>query len=94
MVGIGGIATIDDVMEFLVAGATAVQIGTANFYDPTVSQRLVEQLPAGAGRGGRAASRRTWSGRCSCPQLLGRRTYRLPGTAKLAWMILVLITSH
>ncbi len=37
LVGIGGIATVDDVMEFLVAGATAVQIGTANFYNPTVS---------------------------------------------------------
>src|SRR5262249_31081575 len=37
VIGIGGIATIDDVMEFLVAGATAVQIGTANFYDPTAS---------------------------------------------------------
>ena len=35
LVGIGGIATIDDVMEFLVAGATAIQIGTANFYNPT-----------------------------------------------------------
>jgi dihydroorotate dehydrogenase (NAD+) catalytic subunit len=45
VVGIGGIATIDDVMEFLVAGASAVQIGTANYYDPTVSERLVEQLP-------------------------------------------------
>jgi dihydroorotate dehydrogenase (NAD+) catalytic subunit len=46
LIGIGGIATIDDVMEFLVAGASAVQIGTANYYDPTVSTRLVEQLPA------------------------------------------------
>ncbi len=46
VVGIGGIASIDDVMEFLVCGATAVQIGTANYYDPTVSQRLVDQLPA------------------------------------------------
>jgi len=45
VIGIGGIATIDDVMEFLVAGAAAVQVGTANFYDPRVSQRLVEQLP-------------------------------------------------
>ena len=35
IVGIGGIATINDVMDFLVAGATAVQIGTANFYNPT-----------------------------------------------------------
>mgnify|MGYP001492386137 CR=1 FL=1 len=46
VVGIGGIATIDDVMEFLAAGASAVQVGTANYYDPTVSQRLVGQLPA------------------------------------------------
>ena len=45
IIGIGGITTIDDVMEFLVAGATAVQIGTANFFDPKVSVRLVEQLP-------------------------------------------------
>jgi len=46
LIGIGGIATIDDVMEFLVAGATAVQIGTANYYDPTVSMKLIDQLPA------------------------------------------------
>lgn len=46
LIGIGGIATMDDVMEFLVAGATAVQIGTANYYDPTVSTRLVDELPA------------------------------------------------
>jgi dihydroorotate dehydrogenase (NAD+) catalytic subunit len=46
IIGIGGIATIDDCMEFLVAGASAVQIGTANYYDPTVSVRLVDQLPA------------------------------------------------
>ena len=46
LVGIGGIATIDDVMEFLVGGASAVQIGTANYYDPTVSTRLVAELPA------------------------------------------------
>jgi dihydroorotate dehydrogenase (NAD+) catalytic subunit len=44
IIGIGGIAKLDDVMEFLVAGASAVQIGTANFYDPTVSVRLVDQL--------------------------------------------------
>ena len=45
LIGIGGIANIDDVMQFLVAGATAVQIGTANYYDPTVSTRLVDKLP-------------------------------------------------
>jgi dihydroorotate dehydrogenase (NAD+) catalytic subunit len=46
LIGIGGIATIDDVMEFLVTGATAVQIGTANYYDPTVTQKLAAALPA------------------------------------------------
>ena len=45
VIAIGGIGTIDDVMEYLVAGASAVQIGTANFYDPGLSVRLVEQLP-------------------------------------------------
>jgi dihydroorotate dehydrogenase (NAD+) catalytic subunit len=46
VVGIGGIATIDDVMEFAVAGATAVQIGTANFYNPTATMTILDQLPA------------------------------------------------
>ncbi|MEO1528635.1 MAG: dihydroorotate dehydrogenase [Planctomycetota bacterium] len=46
IIGIGGVAAIDDVMEFLVAGASAVQIGTANYYDPTVSVRLIDELPA------------------------------------------------
>ncbi len=45
IVGIGGIGTIDDVMEFLAAGASAIQVGTANYYDPQISQKLVEQLP-------------------------------------------------
>jgi len=46
VVGIGGIASVDDVMEFLVAGATAVQVGTANFYNPGVSIEILEALPA------------------------------------------------
>lgn len=45
IMGVGGIATIDDVMDFLVAGATAVQVGTANFFDPTVSVALADRLP-------------------------------------------------
>lgn len=45
VIGIGGIATIDDVMEFLVAGASAVQIGTANFYRPTASMEILDALP-------------------------------------------------
>ncbi len=45
VIGVGGIANLDDMMEFLVAGASAVQIGTANYYDPMVSLRLVRGLP-------------------------------------------------
>jgi dihydroorotate dehydrogenase (NAD+) catalytic subunit len=44
IIGIGGIATADDALEFLVAGASAIQVGTATFYDPTVSERLVDDL--------------------------------------------------
>ena len=44
IIGVGGIGSLDDVMEFLVAGATAVQIGTANFYNPSLAAQLVGQL--------------------------------------------------
>ncbi|MBX3449422.1 MAG: dihydroorotate dehydrogenase [Planctomycetaceae bacterium] len=44
IIGVGGIQSIDDVMEFLVAGATAVQVGTANFYNPTLATNLVGEL--------------------------------------------------
>jgi dihydroorotate dehydrogenase (NAD+) catalytic subunit len=45
VIAVGGIATIDDAMDFLIVGATAVQVGTANFYDPTASVRIVDALP-------------------------------------------------
>jgi dihydroorotate dehydrogenase (NAD+) catalytic subunit len=44
VIGVGGIRCLDDVMDFLVAGASAVQIGTANFFDPTLSARLADEL--------------------------------------------------
>lgn len=44
IIGIGGIECIDDVMEFIIAGATAIQVGTANFYNPGLANRLVEEL--------------------------------------------------
>ena len=44
VIGIGGIADADDAMEFLVAGASAIQVGTATFYDPTASERLLDDL--------------------------------------------------
>ena len=44
--GMGGIESVENVLEFLVAGANAVQIGTANFRDPSLAGRLVSQLDA------------------------------------------------
>ncbi len=49
IIAVGGIGTLDDVLEFLVAGASAVQVGTANFYDPGLSARLVDELPGALG---------------------------------------------
>ncbi|MDT5069494.1 MAG: dihydroorotate dehydrogenase catalytic subunit [Mycobacterium sp.] len=46
VVGCGGIATPSDVVEFLMAGATAVQIGTATFSQPDVMVQIVDELPA------------------------------------------------
>jgi dihydroorotate dehydrogenase (NAD+) catalytic subunit len=46
VIGVGGIQCLDDVLEFLVAGASAVQIGTANFYNPGLASRLVDELDA------------------------------------------------
>jgi dihydroorotate dehydrogenase (NAD+) catalytic subunit len=44
IIGMGGIATPVDVVEFMLAGATAVQVGTASFFDPVATEKLVEQL--------------------------------------------------
>ncbi len=44
VIGIGGIHDLQHVLQFMIAGCCAVQIGTANFYDPTISQRLVVEL--------------------------------------------------
>ena len=44
LVGIGGIMTADDVLEFMVTGAVAVQVGTANFRDPAASVRIAADL--------------------------------------------------
>jgi dihydroorotate dehydrogenase (NAD+) catalytic subunit len=41
VIGMGGIATATDVLEFMIAGATAVQVGTANFVDPFIWTKLV-----------------------------------------------------
>ena len=41
VIGIGGIGTAEDAIEFLLAGATAVQIGTANFYNPSATGQIL-----------------------------------------------------
>jgi dihydroorotate dehydrogenase (NAD+) catalytic subunit len=42
--GIGGIATAEDAIEFLLAGATAIQVGTMNFVDPAISTKIVDGI--------------------------------------------------
>jgi dihydroorotate dehydrogenase (NAD+) catalytic subunit len=44
IIGMGGIATAEDVIEFMIAGATAVQVGTANFVDPRIWTKLIDGL--------------------------------------------------
>src|SRR5690625_839813 len=46
IIGMGGIQTAEDVLEFLLAGASAVAVGTANFQDPYICPKIIEQLPA------------------------------------------------
>ncbi len=45
IIGIGGIENADDAMEYFVAGAAAIQVGTANYYRPTAALDIVEGLP-------------------------------------------------
>ena len=44
VIGLGGISSAADAIEFLMCGATAIQIGTANFVDPTVTMKVIEGL--------------------------------------------------
>jgi dihydroorotate dehydrogenase (NAD+) catalytic subunit len=46
IVGMGGIATADDVLEFMIAGANAVQVGTINFVDPFIWAKLMDGIRA------------------------------------------------
>ena len=45
IIGMGGLSTADDVIEMMSAGATAVQIGSANLIDPYVCKTIIEELP-------------------------------------------------
>jgi dihydroorotate dehydrogenase (NAD+) catalytic subunit len=44
VIGMGGISTAADVVEFMLAGATAVQIGTASYWDPCATEKIVNEL--------------------------------------------------
>jgi len=44
VIGMGGISTAADVAEFMLAGATAVQIGTASYWDPCATEKIVDEL--------------------------------------------------
>lgn len=46
VIGIGGIETAQDALEFIIAGATAIEVGTANFINPTASVEIVEGISA------------------------------------------------
>ncbi|EAG1698547.1 dihydroorotate dehydrogenase [Listeria monocytogenes] len=45
IIGMGGVQTVDDVLEFLIAGADAVAVGTMNFTDPFICPKLISELP-------------------------------------------------
>ena len=44
VVGLGGISCANDAIEFLLAGASAIQIGTANFIDPTITIKVIDGI--------------------------------------------------
>lgn len=48
VVGMGGVSSAEDVIEMMLAGATAVEIGAANLVDPFICKKIVEALPAAA----------------------------------------------
>ncbi|MDP7164383.1 MAG: nitronate monooxygenase, partial [Alphaproteobacteria bacterium] len=52
IIGCGGVATCEDVVEYLLAGASAVQVGTASFRHPSTMTRLLDELPAWCERKG------------------------------------------
>lgn len=52
LIGIGGIRTAEDAVEFLMAGASAIQVGTANFFDPRVTMKILDGLQAWCGERG------------------------------------------
>ena len=46
VIGMGGVSSADDVIELMLAGATAVEVGAANLTDPYICKKIIEELPA------------------------------------------------
>ena len=46
IIGLGGVSSAEDVVEMMLAGASAVEVGAANFADPFISRKIIEELPA------------------------------------------------
>ena len=45
IIGMGGLSSAEDVIEMMLAGATAIQVGAANLIDPFACKDIIEQLP-------------------------------------------------
>ena len=63
IVGVGGIRTADDAIQYFLAGASLIQIGTASFADPRAAQRVLSDLRGGADWGAAHVSELIGSGR-------------------------------
>jgi len=46
IIGMGGVSSAEDVLEMMLAGATAVEVGAANLVDPFICPQIIEDLPA------------------------------------------------
>jgi dihydroorotate dehydrogenase (NAD+) catalytic subunit len=57
VIGMGGISSVEDALEFMLAGSAAVQVGTLNFFEPAGSVRLVQEMEAWCRREGVGAVR-------------------------------------
>ena len=52
VIGLGGISTAEDVLEMQMAGAAAVEVGTANLIDPCACKKIIDDLPAAMDKDG------------------------------------------
>ena len=57
VVGLGGITNGTDAIEFMLAGASAIEVGTANFIDPAVTGKIIDEINAYLDRHGFASVR-------------------------------------